>query len=105
MTVANVATKLLTVFGAGELLAIHNANGATFTKGGTTLKFGKEDVTTDLKKDPGTYTVQLSEDGAIEQTYIEPPAAPAVETKAATKDPKPGAKQSPAYGYEQRAVR
>lgn len=101
MTVANVATKLLTVFGAGELLAIHNANGATFTKGGTTLKFGKEDVTTDLKKDPGTYTVKLSEDGTIEQTYVEPPAAPA----DAKEKPKAAVKQSPDFGFTTRQAR
>lgn len=104
MTTENtVATKLLAVFGPGELTAIHNTNGVTFSNGTSALSVTAQDkaLTGDLKKDPGTYTVKLSEDGVIEQTYIEPPAAPA----EAKEKPKAAVKQSPAFGFTTRQAR
>lgn len=104
MTTENtVATKLLAVFGPGALTAVHNANGVSFSNGMSALSVTAQDkaLTPDLKKDPGTYTVQLSEDGTIEQVYIEPPAAPA----GAKEKPKAAVKQSADFGFTTRQAR
>lgn len=97
-----IAQKLLAVFGAGELTAIHNAKGVSFAKGGTKLDFAAKDeaLTADLKKEPGTYTVSLSEEGGLEQTLVEPPKAEPETAKAPAKT-----KQSADFGFGTRQAR
>lgn len=97
MSTASNALKLATVFGAGSTLT------ATYTKGKVAYSDGKSklefDVAGDAAKDEGIYDVKVVSETEIVETFK---SALKAEAKAGAKTGTSTAKQSPAYGFQQR---